>query len=334
MTSVLAARSRLPLLAAGTALITLVLLATTSGLLLSERATASSPDGGLPSQEAVGDIPPLMLTLYRDAGARYGIDWSVIAAIGSIETDHGRLQAPGVHSGVNEAGCCAGPMQFDITPEGGSTWAAYGVDGNDDARKDIYDPADAVPAAARYLRANGAPDDYRRAIFAYNHASWYVDDVLERAAAYRLAEPESGAPGELDVDAVLGNPRIHLTPVQRADLGRGLIDRRVIALLAWIGQAHRINVTALRSDHPPLTVEGAVSNHSLGRAVDIGAVDGERCDGSRSGACGRLALTLALIAGPLHSTELIYCFDPDGPASPDAFARPDHCNHIHVGYDR
>ncbi len=334
MTAAFGAPSRLPLLLAGAALITLVLMTATSGLLLSESATASSPGSGASPQEAVGDIPPLMLLLYRDADARYGIGWSVIAAIGSIETDHGRSEAPGVHSGLNAFGCCAGPMQFDVTPAGGSTWAAYGVDGNGDGLKDVYDPADAVPAAARYLKANGAPEDYRRAIFAYNHVSWSVNKVLKRAAEYRGAELESGTPGGWDVDAVLGNPRIQLTTVQRADLRGGLIDPRVIALLSWIGQAHTVVVTSLRSDHPYLTAEGNVSNHTFGRAVDIGAVDDSRCTGTRMGTCGRLALGLALLSGVLHPTELIYCFDADGPASPDAFARPDHCDHIHVGYDR
>jgi membrane-bound lytic murein transglycosylase B len=70
-----------------------------------------------------------------------------------------------------------GPMQF-LAP----TFRAYGVDGNNDGRIDVYDPADAIPAAARLLRANGAPQDDHRAIYAYNHAEWYVHDMLTRAA--------------------------------------------------------------------------------------------------------------------------------------------------------
>ncbi len=125
---------------------------------------------------------------------------------------------------------------------------------------------------------------------------------------------------------VLDNPRITLTAVQRADLQSGAVDRRIVAVMTWIGRNHSMVVTSLKTDHSP------GGNHPAGRAMDIGSVDGEICRGSRQGACGRLALELARITGPLHLTELIYCFDPD-PASPDAFAMSDHCDHIHAGYD-
>src|SRR3954464_9437616 len=109
-----------------------------------------------PSSEATAQIPQAYLQLYQHAGERYGIDPWILAAIGKIETDHGRSTAPGVRAGVNTYGCCAGPMQFSITPSP-STWDAYGVDGNHDGTKSPYDPEDAIPAAARYLRAAGAP---------------------------------------------------------------------------------------------------------------------------------------------------------------------------------
>jgi hypothetical protein len=297
-------------------------------------AIAGQESGGLASDEALADIPANYLEIYRSAGQRYGLGsdgWSYLAAIGSIETDHGRSGAAGVRSGVNFAGCCAGPMQFNIRNGPPSTWDGYKTDGDEDGRIDVYDPADAIPAAAKYLRASGAPKDWRKAIFAYNHADWYVADVMEKAAAYRVAPPLPGTgsvSGSTDATAVLRNPKITLTPVQRADLSRGLIDPRVIAILDWIGRRHDLVVTALRSDHYPGT------NHGEGRAVDIGAVDRQRCIGTREGACGQLAVQLAAIRGPLHSTELIYCFDPDGAASPDAFARADHCDHIHWGLDR
>ena len=98
--------------------------------------------------------------------------------------DRERLRAsqrPRRPVGENFAGA-GGPGQF---LEG--TWLRYGVDGDGDGVKDRYNPADAIPGTANLLRHNGAPTDYRRAIFAYNHASWYVDDVLSRAARYRGA---------------------------------------------------------------------------------------------------------------------------------------------------
>lgn len=131
-----------------------------------------------PSEQATGGIPANYLSLYQDAGDRHGIPWTILAGIGRVETDHGRLDADGVRSGTNFAGA-AGPMQFLL-----STWEAYGLDGNDDGRRDVYDPEDAIPAAAGYLKANGAPADLHGAIFAYNHANWYVDMVLDWASRY------------------------------------------------------------------------------------------------------------------------------------------------------
>ncbi|HEV3000119.1 MAG TPA: lytic murein transglycosylase [Solirubrobacteraceae bacterium] len=114
-------------------------------------------------------IPPFLLPIYQAAGIEYGVRWEVLAAINEIETDYGR------NLNVSSAGAL-GWMQF--MP---ATWKQYGVDANGDGRKDPYNPVDAIFAAARYLEAAGAQDDLRRAIFAYNHADWYVESVLMRA---------------------------------------------------------------------------------------------------------------------------------------------------------
>ena len=114
-------------------------------------------------------IPPFLLPLYQAAGIEYGVRWEVLAAINEIETDYGR------NLNVSSAGAL-GWMQF--MP---ATWKQYGVDANKDDLKDPYNPADAIFAAARYLKAAGAEKDLRKAIFAYNHADWYVDSVLLRA---------------------------------------------------------------------------------------------------------------------------------------------------------
>src|SRR4051812_34854579 len=135
-----------------------------------------------PSPVALADIPANYLGWIRAAAPRYGLDWTVIAGIYSIENDFGRLDAPGVRTGENFAGA-GGPGQF-LTP----TWARYGAAERGDANKDRYEPADAIPAPANLLRHNGAPGDYDRAIFAYNPAGWYVDAVLSRAAGYRGAD--------------------------------------------------------------------------------------------------------------------------------------------------
>jgi Transglycosylase SLT domain/Peptidase family M23 len=114
-------------------------------------------------------IPPFLLSIYQAAGIEYGVRWEVLAAINEIETDYGR------NLNVSSAGAL-GWMQF--MP---ATWRAYGVDANGDRKKDPYNPVDAIFAAARYLKAAGADRDLARAIFAYNHADWYVDSVLMRA---------------------------------------------------------------------------------------------------------------------------------------------------------
>ena len=114
-------------------------------------------------------IPPFLLPIYQAAGSEYGVRWEVLAAINEIESDYGRNLA------VSRAGA-AGWMQF--MP---STWRLYGVDANGDGVKDPYNPFDAIFAAARYLRSAGADRDLRGAIFAYNHADWYVESVMLRA---------------------------------------------------------------------------------------------------------------------------------------------------------
>src|SRR3954454_1918920 len=114
-------------------------------------------------------IPPFLLPIYQAAGIQYGVRWETLAAINEIETDYGRNLA------VSSAGAL-GWMQF--IP---SSWKTYGVDANGDGKKDPFNPVDAIFAAARYLRAAGGGKNINQAIFAYNHADWYVQSVLLRA---------------------------------------------------------------------------------------------------------------------------------------------------------
>lgn len=110
--------------------------------------TCTGGDEAGPSAEADRDIPGRYLTTYRTAGSEFGVPWQVLAAMGAVETDHGRLDAPGVHSGINSYGCCAGPMQFNLTDRPPSTWQRYGVDGNHDGTKDVTTPTTQSPPRA------------------------------------------------------------------------------------------------------------------------------------------------------------------------------------------
>jgi Transglycosylase SLT domain len=443
-------------------------------------ATMPPPDFLIPSIPsstcAPGAVPPILLPIYQRASDAYGLGPqgpSVLAAINLIET------AFGTNLNVSSAGAI-GWMQF--MPE---TWEGYGVDANGDGVRDPYDPEDAIFAAANYLSASGMPEDTYNAIFAYNHADWYVADVLSNAECYgrlgsavaaafdltpklqvldcvaprpwrnripaeyldafetaaarydlgrrgvwalaavarlesdfgrgmseaelrrrgplgldgiewraftvdgdgdgriRHADPDDSAAtlarmiwsrgslraglfshnqAEWYVESVLAEaeklegrckastvewalalPNVVIAPINwenltvlneaaRDDLESGAIDPRIVGLIGAITQGHQITISSLRSDHSMMTAEGGVSNHYYGRAMDIAVVDGVSCtDTSPDAPCAELARTLAYLPAPAMPTELIYCFDVDGPGP--AFARSDHCDHIHAGYD-
>jgi len=124
-------------------------------------------------------IPPFLLPIFQAAGTAYGIPWQVLAAINEVETDYGRDLS------VSSAGA-EGWMQF-LPAE----WAQYGVDANGAGFKDPYNPADAIFAAARYLRAAGGDTNIKAAVYSYNHSQQYVESVMLRA------ELLGGTPSEL-----------------------------------------------------------------------------------------------------------------------------------------
>ncbi|MBI4171587.1 MAG: lytic murein transglycosylase, partial [Actinobacteria bacterium] len=110
--------------------------------------------------------------LWQRAGAAYGIPWELLASINKIESNFGRNMGPSSAGAV-------GWMQF--MPD---TWLRWGMDGSGDGFADPWNAEDAVYSAARYLAAAGGRFDLQRAVFAYNHAQWYVDQVLQLAALY------------------------------------------------------------------------------------------------------------------------------------------------------
>jgi hypothetical protein len=135
-----------------------------------------------PSRTANADIPGRYLGLYQHAARHHcsGLSWTILAGIGKVESDHGRARLPGVRSGWNRAGA-AGPMQFGIgVGRAGNAWARFGTG----RRADVYKPEAAIPAAARYLCAAGAPRRIDGALYAYNPSSAYVARVKRVAARY------------------------------------------------------------------------------------------------------------------------------------------------------
>jgi peptidoglycan DL-endopeptidase CwlO len=147
------------------------------------------------SSQGQNAIPQNYLAIYRKVGLQYNIPWTILAGIGTEESDNGQSTLPGVRSGQNGFGA-AGPMQIGIGGASTNTWggapvhpasvkvAGVATDGNGDGVASVYDPADAIPGAAKYLVAHGAPGNMASAIFAYNHAGWYVTAVENFASQY------------------------------------------------------------------------------------------------------------------------------------------------------
>jgi soluble lytic murein transglycosylase-like protein len=145
---------------------------------------AGSGAGAGGAGASASGLPTTYLQLFQESAARYcpGLSWTVLAAIGQIES------ADGTNVGPSSAGAL-GPMQF--LP---STWAIWGIDGfGQTGPPNVLNPYDAVPSAARLLCADGAARGgaaLSAAIFDYNHADWYVHEVLQLAAAYAAEFPQ------------------------------------------------------------------------------------------------------------------------------------------------
>jgi hypothetical protein len=220
-----------------------------------EPALARLTPNAIPSAAALSSVPPRYLTLYTGAAKTCpGLPWQVLAAIGTIESGNGSSAAPDVHGPVGY-GSPEGPMQFEA-----ATFDAYAVRADKRRRISPYDPADAIYTAARMLCADGAYggslDGITQAVYAYNHAWWYVNDVLS------LAEKYSG-PTLRPFPAVRPVPSVRpglapQPPSQRVPAGSSLCSPDRI----------RTGVTALRGRRP--------------RPLDDGAVP---CPGSTSPGC-------------------------------------------------
>jgi hypothetical protein len=304
-------------------------------------------------------VPPFLLPIYQAAGAQYGIHWQILAAINEVETGFGR--------NLRESSAGAiGWMQF--LP---SSWHRYGVDADGDGNRDPWDPVDAIFAAARYLHAAGAESSLPNAIFAYNHAGWYVDQVINRARTFaglpddlvavltregfadtasikdKLGKPSYLArhaklrmPGQALLledhrlrHVVLHDDRIQMYGCGRRDIIDNHIDDRVLATLEFLRLSKfDPTVTALECGHSFFTTSGNVSEHSSGDAVDIAAINGTSILGHQ----GPGSITDDVVR---HLLRLQGLTDPHQiitlmtyPGEDNTLALPDHANHIHVGF--
>jgi hypothetical protein len=284
-------------------------------------AEATDREPRTASQRAVDDIPVELVAVYQQAARACEMRWAILAAIGKVESDHGRSSLLGVRSGTNAAGAM-GPMQFLAR-----TWEAYGVDGDDDGTTDVYDLVDAIWGAAAYLCANGAGDAERLpgAIWNYNHAEWYVEEVLAVAAGYEAVS--TGA----DARTLVEHPNLSLTPQARRDLLDAVIDQRVVDFLAWAVERHTISVSALKTGHD-MYVAGTsrISNHWYGRGLDIYAIDGDLVS-ARSSAARGFAVEASGLPPAARPDEIGLPWR-DLTTGDGVFSDPTHQDHLHFGW--
>lgn len=202
----------------------------------------------------VADVPPLYLQLYVSAAQQNKLDWAILAAIGFIETGHGS----GGKCATSSAGA-RGPMQF--MP---ATWKTYGKGG------DICDPADAIPATARYLVASGAPKDYHAAIWAYNHSEVYYRQVMDKAQEYR-ATATMPASGQSQAGPISGSWLANV-PGTQAQCDARIVPNIVMLLAryhAWVSDCYAPTGHESSGEHP------------LGLAVDLTPANGNWADMER-----------------------------------------------------
>ena len=213
-----------------------------SGLLFESGSGCAAAHGQQPpaSPDARNSIPGNYLALFQQMGKRYGLPWVILAGIGKVESDDGRSTLPGVRSGANAFGA-AGPMQIGIGGAAGNQWGAAPVhpaservngvatDGDGDGIASVYDPADAIAGAAKYLIGHGVQSDPAGAVFAYNHSASYVQLVMSFAGTY--------ASGGFTVSAVSADSVPGCLPGLAQLSGAGTVPNSSVAAAISFAQA-------------------------------------------------------------------------------------------------
>jgi hypothetical protein len=321
---------------------------------------------------SVAGVPPRYLWLYQKWGSAYGVPWQLLAAVGSVESRHGR--DPGAY--VPHTRGVLGPMQF----QAGSNRAARRVDGAGDqgfgGTWGIYRKASGHPpyrmvdaddeiaaAAAKIAHDAGTARLWPRALWRYNALHSYRRTVLRRAAHFGMrsacgllkaseraslaTSASSGSNVSEDAATASASPfraaraatprsllatdAIAFAPAAADDVSHGVAAKRLVSLLAWIAQRHRIVVTIIRAGHAKY-VGGThkISNHWYGRAATISEVDGEVV-GPGSQAAAALWRELQKAPRSLRPVEIGSPWA--SPSHPRWFTGPDEKATIHVGFD-
>jgi hypothetical protein len=319
---------------------------------------------------AIASVPPDYLALYQKWGAAYHVPWQLLAAVGSVESFHGR--DPGAY--VPHTHGVLGPMQFQAGSnkaakrvdaagnEGfGGTWGIWRKSsGHPPYRMDS--PDDEIAAAAAKIAFDaGSAHLWPRALWRYNALHSYRRTVLRRAAHFGMSSacgllrqseqaplnppasqeasttPSAPAPATLDTalaatpESLLANDAIAFAPAAADDIANHVADQRLVSLLAWIAQRHRIVVTIIRTGHAKY-VAGThkISNHWYGRAATISAVDGESVRHS-SHAAATLWDELQSAPAAIRPVEIGAPWS--NPDDPRWFTGPGEKKTIHVGFD-
>jgi peptidoglycan DL-endopeptidase CwlO len=240
-------------------------------------------------------IPATFLMWYKKVGLQYNIPWTILAGIGTEESDNGQSTLPGVRSGTNAFGA-AGPMQIGVGGASTDTWATVATSEDGIEPPSVYDPADAIAGAAKYLNLHGFQQDPSAAIFAYNHATWYVTAVENFANQYASGgflvsqnspdtssgQSDTGCTGSI-LDA-LNTPNVAVaTAIQFADeqigkpyvfgaTGPDAYDCSGLVMMAY--RAADINIPRTSSDQYHFGAPVAASAVSPGDRVFFAGADG------------------------------------------------------------
>ena len=242
-------------------------------------ASSQSPASGECSLGAASTkgIPANYVPWLEKAATKYKLGpkgFSIVAAIHYVESNFGRSTLPGVARGTQNSAGAEGPGQF-LVP----SWETYGQDADGDGAKDVYGIPDSIYGTANYMHLSGAPKDWHAAIFSYNHAEWYVEEVLEKAASFGVRLVCTEAPIDPEGNALLqrvqrlSSPRAFKALPASLWVGGGSpesVDARIWPDAVWLLQTFHLRVSAAR--------EAGHNTHGDGTAMDMVPASGERWD--------------------------------------------------------